>query len=158
MDDSIGYVEGEKMQVTSRFTIALHMLASIELFEEKPTSELLAGSIGANPVIVRTIMKELREAGIVNTQRGSGGAKFAKDTKDISLYDIYRAVDSAKGNSIFRFHENTNPDCEVGRNIHQAIGGYLTEAQIAMENELKKVSLKDVIDNTSKLIDEENLR
>ena len=43
------------MQISSRFTIAVHMLCYIALFQdkEKVTSDIMAGSINANPVVVR---------------------------------------------------------------------------------------------------------
>ncbi|MDU5261871.1 MAG: transcriptional regulator, partial [Clostridium celatum] len=42
------------MQISSRFTIAIHMFACIDTFEgkEKITSDFMAGSINVNPVII----------------------------------------------------------------------------------------------------------
>ena len=39
---------------------------------------------------------------------------------------------------LFHFHENPNPACPVGRNIHAVLDSHLADAQAAMENELKK--------------------
>ena len=52
---------GDIMQITSRFTIAVHMLTAIDCFKkpEQRTSAFLAGSIGVNPVIVRNVMGQL---------------------------------------------------------------------------------------------------
>lgn len=43
------------MQISSRFTIVVHMLCYIALFQdkEKVTSDIMAGSINANPVVVK---------------------------------------------------------------------------------------------------------
>ena len=56
---------------------------------------------------------------------------------------MYRAVDSVEGD-LFHFHENPNPECPVGRNIHGVLDSHLADAQAAMENELKKVTLADL--------------
>ena len=50
------------MQISSRFTIALHIFACVEYFKdkEKITSDFLSGSIRSNPVIIRNILSRLR--------------------------------------------------------------------------------------------------
>ena len=55
------------MQMTSKFTIAVHMITAIDYFKdsEKVTSNFLAGSAGANPVIVRNVMGNLKKSGII---------------------------------------------------------------------------------------------
>jgi DNA-binding IscR family transcriptional regulator len=58
--------------------------------------------------------------------------------EDITLYDIYRAVDSVYETGLFHFHENPHPACVVGGNIHKALDNKIRDVQDAMENELKK--------------------
>jgi len=50
------------MQVSSRFTIAIHIFACIDYFQKdyKITSDFLASSVNVNPVIIRKIMSQLR--------------------------------------------------------------------------------------------------
>lgn len=133
------------MKITSRFTVAVHTLLVIYAFEssEKVTSEFIAASVQVNPVVIRRALQSLKGAGMVEVTAGSGGAHIAKDLKDITLYDVYRAADCVDGD-LFHFHENPNPACPVGRNIHALLDGHLADAQRAMENELKKVSLADL--------------
>lgn len=67
------------MQISSRFTMAIHMFACIDTFtEQKMTSDFMAGSIGTNPVIVRKILQQLKAAGLVEVSRGTrkGKSKF----------------------------------------------------------------------------------
>ena len=66
------------MQISSRFTIAVHIFACIDTFKEefKLTSEFLAASINVNPVIIRKILSQLKAAGLVKVQRGSGGLRL----------------------------------------------------------------------------------
>ena len=51
------------MQISSRFTIAIHMLTCMENFKDeyKITSDFLASSINVNPVIIRRILSQLKE-------------------------------------------------------------------------------------------------
>ena len=136
------------MQITSRFTIAVHVLVALDYFKDKQaaSSDFLAGSVGTNPVIIRTVLSKLRTAGIVSTHRGSRGATIEKPMTDISLYDIYKAVDSVKEEGLFHFHEQPCPDCPIGRNIHFALDSKLDYIQNAMEAAMKEVSLADVAD------------
>lgn len=143
------------MQITSRFTIAVHVITAIEYFKDmdRVNSEFLAGSVGVNPVIVRTVISKLREAGILKTQRGSSGAVLAKPLDQITFYDVYKAVDSVdKEEGLFHFHEQPNPNCPVGRNIHKAMDERLKEVQRSMENELKKITIADIAEDIRKEI------
>lgn len=131
------------MQITSRFTIAVHMLLCMDVFQDeyKVTSEFLAGSIGVNPVIIRKLLSQLKDAHLAKVRRGPGGAVPAKPLEEITFLDIYRAVDCIGGDTLFHFHENPNPDCPVGKNIHRVLDGRLLSVQEAMEQELKSVTL-----------------
>ena len=145
------------MQIGSRFTIGVHIITAIDYFKdmERVNSEFLAGSIGVNPVIVRTVIPQLREAGILQTKRGSSGAEIAKRLNEITLYDIYKAVGSVDMEGIFHFHEQPNPDCPVGRNIHRVLDQHLIDAQRAMEEKLRTTTLADIVEDTRKAANNE---
>ncbi|MBO5604327.1 MAG: Rrf2 family transcriptional regulator [Acidaminococcaceae bacterium] len=145
------------MQIGSRFTIGVHIITAIDYFKdmERVNSEFLAGSIGVNPVIVRTVISQLREAGILQTKRGSSGAEIAKRLNEITLYDIYKAVGSVDMEGIFHFHEQPNPDCPVGRNIHRVLDQHLIDAQRAMEEKLRTTTLADIVEDTRKAANNE---
>lgn len=145
------------MQIPSRFTIAIHIFSCINVFEKKYkiTSDFLANSINVNPVIIRKLLSQLKAAGLVNVQRGSGGASIAKPPEQITFLDIYHAVECVDHGGLFHFHENPNPECPVGRNIHRILDDKLQRVQEAMENEMKNITLADVIRDTQKYIYEE---
>ncbi|MDE6583897.1 MAG: Rrf2 family transcriptional regulator, partial [Anaeroplasmataceae bacterium] len=136
------------MQITSKFTIAVHTLLAIHTLgkEYKTTSEFIASSVNVNPVVIRRTLQNLKAAGLVEVKAGSGGANILKDLKDITLYDIYVAMECLEG-GLFHFHENPNSLCPVGRNIHLVLDKHLSNAQAAMENELKSVTLADLAEN-----------
>lgn len=145
------------MQITSRFTIAVHVIAAIDYFgdREKVTSSFLAGSVGANPVIVRNVMGQLKEAGIIDISQGRSGIALAKDLEDITLFDVYKAVDCVSDEGLFHFHENPNADCPVGRNIHKALDDELLGVQKAMEAQMRAVTLSEIVRRTRAEIQKE---
>lgn len=134
------------MHISTKFTIAIHILAAVDFFgkEEKVTSELLSSSIGSNPVIIRNIMSDLKGAGLIETKRGPGGIAISKPLDQISFYDVYEAVEKNK-DGLFNFHENPNPACPVGRNIHAALDETLLKAQQGFEDSLKSYNVGGVV-------------
>lgn len=145
------------MRISSRFTIAIHVLTAIDVFKEeyKITSDLLASSVHTNPVVIRRILQQLKAVGLIKVTRGIGGASLNKETSEISLFDIYRAVDCVESGDLFHFHEDPNTKCPVGRNIHAVLDDKLIKIQEAFENEMKKTTLADIIEETKQLIDTE---
>ena len=47
--------------------------------------------------------------------------------------------------SVFNFHVNPNPKCPVGSKIHAVLDQPLDNAQKALEEELKKTTIKDLM-------------
>ena len=142
------------MQISSRFTLAVHIFACIDVFgkDHKVTSSLIAESTNVNPVIIRKILLQLKAAGLVNVSRGSGGTTVAKPLSEITFLDIYRAVECIENGELFHFHENPNADCPVGRNIHRILDDKLERVQTAMERELASITLEDVRRDTENYI------
>ena len=79
--------------------------------------------------------------------RGTGGTKAARPIDQITFYDVYLAVDLLEEGELFHFHENPNPDCPVGRNIHMVLDDKLARIQKAMEEEMKKYTIAGVADD-----------
>ena len=78
------------MQISSRFTIAIHMFACMETFgkDYKITSDFLASSINVNPVIIRKILSQLKSAGLIEVARGTGGTTVTRPIDEITFYDV----------------------------------------------------------------------
>lgn len=142
------------MQISSRFTIAVHILICIETFQDshKVTSDFLASSVNVNPVVIRRLLQQLKKAGIVNVTRGSGGTTLEKDADAITLLDVYNAVECVEEDGLFHFHENPNPLCPVGKNIHNILDARLIKIQQAMEQEMKSVTIRNVMEDAKKII------
>lgn len=139
------------MQFSSRLPIAVHVLLAIVEFEgkEKTTSVFLAGSVNVNPVIIRNTLGQLKAAGLVTVKAGEGGAALAKEPKDITLTDIFRAVE--KEEDLFHFHENPNPECPVGKNVHAVLNDKLLAIQGAMFRQMSSITLQDLLDDLDKM-------
>jgi Rrf2 family protein len=134
------------MQISSRFTVAVHTLLAIEYFKNgKVTSDFIAGSVQVNPVVIRRILLQLKAAGLIKVARGNGGTKLSKPAEQITLYDVYKAVECVGGDSMFHFHENPNEKCPVGSQIHRVLDDKLSAAQTAFEEQLALTTIADLI-------------
>jgi Rrf2 family protein len=141
------------MQFSSRFTIAAHILLAIVNFEgkEKTTSTFLAGSVNVNPVIIRNTLGQLKSAGLVTVKAGEGGASLAKEPKDITLLDVFDAVE--KDEELFHFHEHPNPNCPVGHSVHAVLDGRLEAIQDSMRDQLRATTLQDLLDDMNGILE-----
>ena len=144
------------MQFSSRTTIAVHILLCTVLFEKdyKITSDFLAGSVNVNPVIIRKTLSQLKKAGLLNVPAGTGGATLAKEPKNITLLDVFSAVEN-EDEELFHFHERPNPACPVGRNVHRVLDPRLEASKKALEDSLRATTLQDMLDDLTQYVEEE---
>lgn len=145
------------MQISSRFTVALHIFTCVDTFknEYKITSDFLAGSINTNPVIIRKILTQLKRSGLITVARGTGGIEPTRALKEITFYDVYEAIDPIENGDLFNFHESPNPQCPVGKNIHTLLDRKLKSIQSAMENEMKKYTIDNLRSEMQELLSKE---
>lgn len=137
-------------KLSSRFSIAVHILTLASMHSQNCTSEFIASSVNTNPVLIRRIIGYLKKAELVAVQAGTGGTSLLKDISEITLLDVYNAVEVTEDNKLFNFH-NGNIKCKVGNNIESVLGKTFVNAQVAMENELFKVTIKDIIDGINEI-------
>lgn len=145
------------MQISSRFTVALHIFACVDTFGDKYkiTSDFLAESINTNPVIIRKILTQLKNAGLITVARGTGGITPTRPLREITFYDVYEAIEPLENGDLFNFHASPNPNCPVGRNIHTLLDDKLKAIQLAMENEMKKYTVDDLRSGIRELLSKE---
>lgn len=143
------------MKISSRFSVAVHIISILQLYgSPMPTSEYIAGSVNTNPVVIRRILGMLKQAGIVDMKRGTGGAYLVKNVEDITMLDLYKAVGSVEDGQLFQIHENPNPECPVGANIQEVVNVALLSAQDSMEGVLQKITLADITKNLAEKIED----
>jgi len=136
------------MSISSRFSVGIHILSLLEVNKEVVnSSEYIAKSVNTNPVVIRKIMGLLKNAGLVNVRPGVAGAELARDLSEITLFDVYKAVNVVNEKELFSIHENPNPDCPVGKNLQQTIEPIFALAQLALEKVLRDITMEDVVKN-----------
>jgi len=126
--------------------MAVHVLAVLAYKEgDRVTSALLAGSVNTNPVIVRRLLLSLQKARLVDTCKGAGsGSRLSRSPRRISMVEIYRSVEDSE--SFATPARKPSAGCPVGRCILDALAKVFVSAQRAMERDLEKTTLADVID------------
>ena len=131
------------MKFSYKLSDAIHILAYLEIFKDGDrSSRQIAASIKANPSVVRSLMSNLRTAGLIVTRQGAAGASLAKSPAEINLYDVYQAIDMQR---LLHIDPKTNPNCPVGANIQTVLDQVYTAAEQAAFAKLKDTSLADVI-------------
>lgn len=134
------------MAVSTKLSVAVHILTLIGSKEAtQVNSEYIAGSIHTNPVVVRRYMSALKKAGLIESSRGATKTSLTREPSQISLYDVYYAL--ALKNDLFNIHQDTNIECLIGRNIQTALEREYRKIQEKMEEDLKKVTLQDVLED-----------
>jgi Rrf2 family protein len=128
-----------------RFTFAVHVMAvlALEKAECCPSSRL-ARTVNTNPVVIRRLLIELQEAGLISTFRGPhGGALLKRNPEKVTLREIHNAVDQGK---TFGTHPNEpSAECPVGKKIIKVMERIQNRADRALERELEKMTLADVL-------------
>jgi len=138
------------MAVNVQFPIAVHIMAALGHRRGlETTSSELAMSVNTSPSFVRRVLAKLSKAGLVATSTGKAGACWlARDAKDISLLDIYEAIDAPKAFSIHNYKEQKA--CSVSCSIKSALEKALQKTQKAMEDSLDDISLSQIVSYVSK--------
>ena len=132
------------MTGNSRFAVSVHVLSYLAFKTgEQVTSAEIASSVGTNPVVIRRLLSSLVKARLVLGHKGAGGGfGLAKAPANITLLDIYRAVEPQPDHGLDRF--TPNHKCPVGARIETILRTAFFKAQTSMEAELARVSLEDV--------------
>lgn len=133
------------MPTSSRFAVAVHVLALMALAgDESLKSEQVARSVNTNAVVIRRVLCALARAGLVTSQTGAaGGSRLARAAGEISLREVFRAVE---GQDIFALHRRQpNKRCVVGMNIENVLAAVLDEVDGAVDKVLGKMTVESVL-------------
>ena len=132
------------MKRSSRLSLALHALVHLHKQPgEAITSSTLAQCLMTNPVVVRRVLGELREAGIVGSTKGhDGGWRLLRPAGEISLRQIYAAM----GESLLIRTESDPGDiaCGIVRTVNAVMGDFLADAEALLAARLDSVTLDDI--------------
>lgn len=131
------------MKTDSRLSGVLHILLHMADANEPLTSERLAGMMQTNPVVVRRLLGGLREHGIVSSEKGHGGGwRIARDPDEVTLHDIYDALDNPTIFSIGNRHQS--PTCLVERVVNDVMADAIREAESVLLARFRQVTLGEL--------------
>ena len=85
-----------------------------------------------------------QKADLIEIRRGVGGASLKRPAEDITLLDVYRAVDVSADEELFNFHQPVIA-CPIGQAMDTRLRQELKEAQSALEHHLKQVTIKQLL-------------
>ncbi|MGH9615859.1 MAG: RrF2 family transcriptional regulator [Acidobacteriaceae bacterium] len=134
------------MAANLRFSTGIEALALMAMEPEKfRTSNALATALATNPVVIRRLLSTLRRAELVASVKGpSGGFLLAKSPKQITLRDIYRALDAGD-----LLHQTVNDPAEM-RDLRKTMRSAFRKAQKCMEEELDSTTLNQLLKKSGK--------
>ncbi len=141
------------MRISIKCSSAIHILLMIAELSphQKVTSEYLASSVGSNPVEIRKLLGSLKKAGIIDVTRGSGGATLTRRPEDITLLDIFTAVDSTSLDELIGVHTHAAPQCLFGKNIVTLLSEPYSKVGDAVRDTMSGVTLDQLLTRLEEL-------
>ncbi len=136
----------------TKFSSAIHTLILISQSAEPMNSDQIALSVGTNASYIRKLTSRLSKAGILEGHRGISGFQMKKKPEDITLLDIYDAVNETDELHLFDVHQNPNDECIVGHNIRPVLNGMFRDMEKEAEKQLRTMTLVDCIENMHEYI------
>ena len=132
------------MKRSSRLSIALHALVHLHAQPDRSlTSAALAQCLQTNAVVVRRILGELREAGVVDSAKGpNGGWSLSRPAEEITLRQVYEAM----GERLLVRTESDPVDvgCAIVRSVDRVMKDFLDDAEALLAARLARTRLSDI--------------
>ena len=142
------------MQLSMKCSIAVHCLIFIHEAKgiAKVTSKLLAESTGSNPVVIRNILSALKKAGLISVPRGTGGAELCADPSQITLYQIYTALEPNGVTSLIGIHPCQDRACPVAQNIRNVLAPPYHKIEDAVKEAMEQTTLQSMIEDFHRFV------
>lgn len=136
------------MRLNTKCSIALHCLVFISEYENKVkiTSELLAKSTGCNSAAIRSILNILQKADIISVIRGVGGAYLNCSPEELTVWDVYHALEPNGLDHFIGFHPNPSDKCPVGKRIASVLKKPYGEIGLAVKKAMEGITLQQLLD------------
>ena len=131
--------------VNQQFTFAVHIMTALAFSPgEVIRSQTLAASVNTNPVVVRRLLLALRRARLIETFTGKhGGARLRKKAREISLVEIYDAVEPRP---VIPVNERKAlKKCHVSCNMKSIMIGIAEGAEDAVRKHLRGITLAQLL-------------
>jgi Rrf2 family protein len=138
------------MSQNYRFAMSIHLMTLLAAEPAQAhTSDEIANSIHCNPVMVRRVLISLHKAGLILSHKGpSGGSRLKKPARQITLADIYHAVEP---DALFHLPPKP-PDAEsaIGHGIQPVLSSVFKRSNAALLEELEGTTLSQVLKKARK--------
>ena len=136
------------MRVNTKCSIGLHCLIFMADYGEthKVTSEFLSRSTGCNAAMIRMILNALRKEGLITVSRGVGGARLNRTPEELTVWDVYRALEPDGVEHLMGIHPNPSEKCPVGRGVAAALREPYRKIGDAVKAAMESITLGQVLD------------
>ncbi len=132
------------MKRNSKLSFALHTLGHMAATPDQPlTSDRIGSHLNTNPVVVRRVLGLLRQAGILQSEKGhAGGWRLARPADTIRVSDVYAAINEP----IFAAPDAKveHPTCIIERTLHATINAATAEAEAFLHTRLASHTIADL--------------
>lgn len=144
------------MQLSMKCSVAVHCLIFINEAAEKirVTSPLLAQSTGCNPVVIRNVISALKKAGLITVPRGTGGAELCREPSEITLYQIYSALEPDGLSSMIGIHSCQGRKCPISQNIHMVLQTPYRKIEDSVRQTMEGITLESMIEDYRRRVSE----
>lgn len=121
----------------------VHTKIKDEHFEYLSTKRI-AESLNIPTPTATKVIRKLNEAGLLNSKTGiDGGMSLTKGIENITLYDVFKAVE--QGKPLFRVHTSYNISGERVEHAKKNLLNAIEQTEESMCKSLKGVTLMDLL-------------
>ncbi len=134
------------MKRNSRLSLALHSLSHMAREPQRlRKSADIAQHAGTNPVVVRRVLGSLRQAGLLVSEAGhSGGWRLARPPQEITLADVYLALDERLATAL---NDDDAHDCSVEHVLHDRVSKVMAEVEETLIQKLSETTILEIRDS-----------
>ncbi|MEE0776205.1 MAG: Rrf2 family transcriptional regulator, partial [Bacillota bacterium] len=92
-----------------------------------------------------------REQGIITVTRGTGGTLLNRPPSEITLWEIYTAVEPEEAQSLIGRHPAPYEQCPVGKHIYELLAVPYQRVGTAVHQELEQYTLEMLLNHYKEL-------
>lgn len=127
--------------------VSIMLYVSVKIKDEHfeyLSTKRIAESLNIPVPTATKVIRRLNAAGLLDSKIGiDGGISLTKNIKDITLYDVFIAVE--QGKPLFRVHTNYNISGEVVENAKQRLLSAIGKTEENMRKSLESITLMDLL-------------
>lgn len=140
------------MRTSTQFTVSVQILLLVAASKgRKLTSDSLSQSTGSNPVMVRQLFGKMKRAGLLEVSAGKGSILLARSPAEITLWDVFSAVECGGWSNMIAFHPKLDETCGLGGPFRRVMAAHLDKAVLALRKSLERVTLARLSREISRL-------